>query len=148
MKNCVREERIKDLLFVFLISSFRRPRAQPITEIPFFPSLEKFDPLERFNALQFPPRIDLNRWILISIEEKMASVLSPARWEPVTVTTSLKKYLTHEYQWIEYHGMTWLDNLWRGNARKGAWYAPPRLIDWPASYEVGCIHSCKPKLYF
>lgn len=62
--------------------------------------------------------------------------------EPVTVTTSLKKYLTHEYQWIESHGMTWLDNLLRGNTREGASYAPPRLIDWPARYKVGRIRLC------
>lgn len=57
-------------------------------------------------------------------------------WEPVTVTTSLKKYLTHEYQWSESHDMTWLDNLWRGNARQGAWYAPARLIDLTVRYSL------------
>lgn len=45
----------------------------------FFPSLlEKSDPLERFNALQSCLRIDLNRWILITIAKKMASVF----WMP------------------------------------------------------------------
>ncbi len=58
--------------------------------------------------------------------------------QPVAVTTSLKKHLTHEYQWIASHGMTWLNNLLRGNTWMGA--AAAGLIDWPAIYKVSCIH--------
>lgn len=68
--------RKKNSVQCFFISS----RRLPIIKIPFFPSLEKFDPLERLSALCPPtppptPRIDLNRWILITIKEKIASVL-------------------------------------------------------------------------
>lgn len=106
----------------------------------FFPLLERSDSLERFNALRFPLRIDLNRWILISIEEKMAPCIANASvarcQEAATVTTSRQKYLTHEWQWKESQAMTWLDNLLSGNTGKEALDAPPDLIDWPARYKV------------